>query len=63
MVSNGTRKQRHAASNNETVFIFDVFDKKYSLEIVKENFKEVQIIYEESSLHSLKRLYCLGLYT
>ena len=49
--------------NNETVFIFDVFDKKYSLEIVKENFKEVQIIYEESSLHSLKRLYCLGLYT
>ncbi len=48
--------------SNETVFIFDVFDEKYSLEMVKENFKEVQIIYEESGLHSLKRLYCLGLY-
>ncbi len=46
---------------DETVFIFDVFGEKYSIEKVKENFKEVNIIYEETTAHTLKRLYCKGL--
>ena len=48
--------------NNETVFIFDCFDKKYTLDDVKKYFKEVKIIHEKEGLHSLKRLYCVGLY-
>lgn len=46
----------------KTVYIFDVFGEIYSLDKVKQIFKEVKIIYEESSLHSLKRLCCSGLY-
>ena len=48
--------------STKTVFIFDVFWEKYSLSDVKKYFNEAKIIYEENSLHSLKRLYCSGLY-
>ena len=48
--------------STETTFIFDVFEEKYSLNDVKKYFHEAKIIYEEKSLHSLKRLYCSGLY-
>ena len=48
--------------NDKTVFIFDVVEEMYSLNKLKQTFKEVQIIYEERGLHSLKRLYCSGLY-
>ena len=48
--------------STETTFIFDVFEEKYSLNDVKKYFNEAKIIYEENGLHSLKRLYCSGLY-
>ena len=48
--------------STETAFIFDVFEEKYSLSDVKKYFNEAKIIYEENGLHSLKRLYCSGLY-
>ena len=48
--------------STKTVFIFDVFEEKYSLSDVKKYFNEAKIIYEENGLHSLKRLYCSGLY-
>ena len=47
--------------NNKTIFIFDVFADRYNVDLIKKNFKFVEVIYEESSLHSLKRLYCKGL--
>ena len=48
--------------STETAFIFDVFEEKYSLRDVKKYFNEAKIIYEENGLHSLKRLYCSGLF-
>ena len=48
--------------STETAFIFDVFEEKYNLRDVKKYFNEAKIIYGENGLHSLKRLYCSGLY-
>ena len=47
--------------NYKTIFIFDVVGEKYTIEALKEKFKEVKIIYEENSIHTLKRVCCFGL--
>lgn len=44
--------------NNETIFIFDIAANQYKYNFFKKYFEEVQIIYEEESVHSLKRLCC-----
>ena len=44
----------------ETEFIFDVTSGKYSSEVINKYFDQSKIIYEEKSVHSLKRLHCKG---
>lgn len=46
--------------NKDTTFIFDMATNQYQYNYFKKYFDEVQIIYEEESIHSLKRLYCKG---
>ena len=48
---------RRTCSEN-TVFIFDINDKYYSYDTIQKYFENFQIIYEEKSIHPLKRLYC-----
>ena len=48
--------------NYETIFVFDVAGEKYDIDTLKLKFKEVQIIYEENTMHTLKRVCCSGLY-
>ena len=42
----------------DTTFIFDVTEGYYDKSLLKKYFEEVQIIYEEKSIHSLKRVCC-----
>ena len=44
--------------DENTSFIFDVSDGYYNESLFKKHFKSVDIIYEEKSIHSLKRLLC-----
>ena len=48
---------RQICSQN-TVFIFDINDEYYSEHTIHKYFEHFQIIYEEKSIHPLKRLYC-----
>ena len=47
-------------STNETEFIFDVTDGRYDSDTIKKYFLNFKVIYEEKSLHPLKRLHCSG---
>ena len=44
--------------NENTSFIFDVSEGYYNKSIFKRHFESVDVIYEEKSIHSLKRLLC-----
>ena len=44
--------------DENTSFIFDVFDGYYNESLFKRHFDSVVVIYEEKSIHSLKRLFC-----
>ena len=44
--------------NDNTCFIFDVSEGYYNASLLKKHFDVVDIIYEEKSIHSLKRLFC-----
>ena len=44
--------------NDNTYFIFDVSEGYYNASLLKKYFDVVDIIYEEKSIHSLKRLFC-----
>jgi len=44
--------------DENTSFIFDVSDGYYNESLFKKHFKSVDIVYEEKSIHSLKRLLC-----
>ena len=44
--------------NDNTCFIFDVSEGYYNASLLKKYFDVVDIIYEEKSIHSLKRLFC-----
>ena len=44
--------------NENTSFIFDVSEGYYNESLFKRHFESVNIIYEEKSIHSLKRLFC-----
>jgi hypothetical protein len=44
--------------DNSTCFIFDVSEGYYNASLLKKYFDVVDIIYEEKSIHSLKRLFC-----
>ena len=46
---------------NNTVFIFDVSEGYFINNSLNKYFTITKIIYEESSIHSLKRLFCTGL--
>tara|TARA_Y100000996_G_C22430103_1_gene605293 strand:- start:47 stop:745 length:699 start_codon:yes stop_codon:yes gene_type:complete len=45
----------------ETVFIFDVGGETFDENLFKKYFENIKVIYEEKSIHSLKRLYCKNL--
>ena len=47
--------------NENTIFIFDVSADTFDEILFKKYFENIQIIYEEKSIHSLKRLFCKGL--
>ncbi|MBD1168585.1 hypothetical protein IDH29_05350 [Pelagibacterales bacterium SAG-MED06] len=44
--------------DENTSFIFDVSEGYYNESLFKKHFESVDIIYEEKSVHSLKRLFC-----
>jgi hypothetical protein len=44
--------------NKNTVFIFDIATSQYKPSFFEKYFNDVQTIYEEQSIHSLKRLCC-----
>ena len=44
--------------DDNTFFIFDVSDEYYNVSLLIEYFDFIDIIYEEKSIHSLKRLFC-----
>ena len=44
--------------DDNTCFIFDVSEGYYNASLLKKYFDVVDIIYEEKSIHSLKRLFC-----
>ena len=44
--------------DDNTYFIFDVSEGYYNASLLKKYFDVVDIIYEEKSIHSLKRLFC-----
>ena len=46
--------------HKNTVFIFDVTTGKYNKDDIRKFFSQSKVIYEEKSLHPLKRLYCKG---
>ena len=45
-------------SNQNTTFIFDVSEGYYNYDTFKKYFENTSIIYEEKSIHSLKRMFC-----
>ena len=47
--------------NENTIFIFDVNVDTFDEIISKKYFENIETIYEEKSIHSLKRLFCKGL--
>ena len=47
--------------DENTSFIFDVSEGYYNERLFKKHFESVDIIYEEKSIHSLKRLLCKNL--
>jgi len=47
-------------SNKNSIFIFDVSEGYYNENLFKKYFENISIIYEEKSIHSLKRLCCKG---
>lgn len=47
--------------DSNTIFIFDVSEGYFYNNSFKKYFKFINTIYEESSIHSLKRLFCTGL--
>jgi len=47
--------------NENTIFIFDVSVDVFDEKIFKKYFENIEIIYEEKSIHSLKRLFCKGI--
>ena len=47
--------------NQDTIFIFDVSEGYFNENSFKKYFENIKIIYEEKSIHSLKRLLCNGL--
>jgi SAM-dependent methyltransferase len=54
---------KKVASDN-CIFIFDLASKKYKdLEMIKKHFREYEVIFEEESIHPLKRLVLKGLIT
>jgi hypothetical protein len=54
---------KKVASDNCT-FIFDLASKKYKdLETIKKHFREYRVIFEEESIHPLKRVVLKGLIT
>ena len=47
--------------NNNTIFIFDLSEVYFNQNDLKKYFHKIQIIYEENSIHPLKRVLCNGL--
>ena len=47
--------------NESTIFIFDVSVDVFDEKLFKKYFKNIETIYEEKSIHSLKRLFCKGI--
>ena len=47
--------------NENTIFIFDVSVDTFDQILFKKYFENIETIYEEKSIHSLKRLFCKGL--
>ena len=47
--------------NKNTIFIFDVSVDTFDEILFKKYFENIETIYEEKSIHSLKRLFCKGL--
>lgn len=47
--------------SQDTIFIFDVSEGYFNENSFKKYFENIKIIYEEKSIHSLKRLLCNGL--
>ena len=47
--------------NKNTIFIFDVSVNTFEEILFKKYFENIETIYEEKSMHSLKRLFCKGL--
>ena len=47
--------------SDDTIFIFDVSEGYYNENSLNNHFKYIKIIYEERSVHTLKRLFCKGL--
>ena len=47
--------------NENTIFIFDVSADTFDEILFKKYFENIETIYEEKSIHSLKRLFCKGL--
>ena len=47
--------------NENTIFIFDVSVDVFDEKIFKKYFENIETIYEEKSIHSLKRLFCKGI--
>ena len=47
--------------NKDTIFIFDVSKGYYDKNLLNSYFESNEIIFEEESIHSLKRLFCKGL--
>ena len=50
-----------SCSNNKTIFIFDVSEGYLNNNSFNKYFEVTKVIYEEKSIHSLKRLFCTGL--
>ena len=52
----------HQVSSSDTVYCFDISAEKYpNLKIIEKHFEKIEIIYEENSIHPLKRIVCKGL--
>ena len=47
--------------NKNTIFIFDVSVDTFDEILFKKYFENIETIYEEKSIHSLKRLFCKGI--
>jgi len=52
----------HHVSSSDTVYCFDISSEKYpNLKIIGKHFEKFEIVYEENSIHPLKRIVCRGL--